>query len=150
MSDLLSLLSLGSAGIAAQNTGVAVAQNNVANINTRGYSRQRVDLESLLASPLVGGVRSGDPQRIGSDLLAGRARTAAGALAMAKAFADALSDVEARVSSGTTVDQQLGSLFSRMSQLSARNRRIAEPAQPAFGELHRYLLNWPRNRRSPS
>lgn len=125
MSDLLSLLSLGSAGIAAQNTGVAVAQNNVANVNTAGYSRQRVDLESLLASPLVGGVRSGDPQRIGSDLLAGRARTAAGALAMAKAFAEALSDVEARVSSGTTVDQQLGSLYSRLSQLSAA------PADPA-------------------
>jgi flagellar hook-associated protein 1 len=116
MSDLLSLLSLGSAGIAAQNAGVSVATNNVANVNTRGYSRERVDLESLLQ----GGVRAGDPQRIGDELLAGRIRTAGGALAMAKAFAQALSDVEARLTDGgPTIDEHLAQLFSRTSQLAA-------------------------------
>ena len=59
MSDLLSLLSLGSSAITAQGTGLAIATNNVANANTDGYSRQRADLESVVAGPLVGGVRAG-------------------------------------------------------------------------------------------
>ena len=45
MSDLMSLLSLGSAGLAAQNNGVAVASNNAANANTEGYSRQTLRLQ---------------------------------------------------------------------------------------------------------
>jgi flagellar hook-associated protein 1 FlgK len=119
MSDLLSLLSLGSAAIAAQNTGVAVAANNVANINTPGFSRQRADLESLEAAPLIGGVRSGTPQRLADDLLAGRIQTAAGSLAMSQAFADALDDVQSSLVSGGTIDEQLGALFSKFSQASA-------------------------------
>lgn len=120
MSDLLSLLSLGSAGIAAQNTGVSVATNNVANVNTEGYSRQRVDLEALRAAPLVGGVRSGSPDRISDYLLSGRIRTTAGSLAMARAFADALMDVEARMTgSGPTIHDGLGTLFARIQHASA-------------------------------
>jgi flagellar hook-associated protein 1 FlgK len=120
MSDLLSLLSLGSAAIAAQNTGVAVATNNVANANTEGYSRQRADFESLEAAPLVGGVRSGSPDRFQSNLLSGQIQTAAGSLAMSQAFADALAELESGLASGgSTIDEQVGALFSRISQASA-------------------------------
>ncbi len=125
MSDLLSILSLGSAGIAAQNTGVSVAANNVANANTQGYSRQRVDLESMLAAPLVGGVRSGSPQRVASDLLASRMRTASGSLGMSKAYSEALSDFEAVSTAGATIDTQLASVFTAMSQASV------SPTDPA-------------------
>jgi flagellar hook-associated protein 1 FlgK len=120
MSNLLSLLSLGSAGISAQGTGVAVATNNVANVNTAGYSRQRVDLEALAASPLVGGVRSAGVDRLGSNLLDNRLRNAAGALAMAKAFANAHTDLEARlVDRGPSVDERVAGLMSRLQQVSA-------------------------------
>lgn len=119
MSDLLSLLSLGSAGIAAQNAGIAVASNNVANANTAGYSRQRVDLEALRDAPLVGGVRSGTPDRAQDLLLAGRVQVAAGSLAMSRAFAEALSDVEHRLTSGATITEQLAKVFSRISAVSA-------------------------------
>jgi flagellar hook-associated protein 1 len=120
MSDLLSLLSLGSAAIAAQNTGISVAANNVANANTEGYSRQRVDLASLEAAPLVGGVRSGSPDRLADNLLSGRIQTSAGSLAMARAFADALAELEAGLASGgATIDEQLGRMFSRISEASA-------------------------------
>jgi flagellar hook-associated protein 1 FlgK len=120
MSDLLSLLSLGSAGIAAQNTGVSVAANNVANVNTAGYSRQRVDLESLVGVPLVGGVRSGDPDRLQNVLLGARMRTASGTLSLSRAFHEAVLDVEARLSSGgATVHEQLGTVFNRIAQVSA-------------------------------
>jgi len=119
MSDLLSLLSLGSAAIAAQNTGVAVAANNVANVNTPGFSRQRADLESLEAAPIVGGVRSGTPQRLADDLVSGQIQTAAGSLAMSQAFADALDELQGSLTSGGTIDEQIGALFSRFSQASA-------------------------------
>jgi flagellar hook-associated protein 1 FlgK len=120
MSDLLSLLSLGSAAIAAQNTGISVATNNVANANTEGYSRQRADLESLEAAPLIGGVRSGSPDRLADNLLNGRIQVAAGSLAMSRAFADALADLESGLTSGgATLDEQIGKLFSRMSAASA-------------------------------
>ena len=119
MSDLLSLLSLGSSAIAAQNAGVAVATNNVANANTAGYSRQRVDLESLDAAPLVGGVRSGNPQRLASNLLSGQIQTAAGSLAMSQAFADALAELETGLTSGGTIDEQVGQLVSRINSASA-------------------------------
>jgi flagellar hook-associated protein 1 FlgK len=129
MSDLLSLLSLGSAGIAAQNTGVGVASNNVANVNTEGYSRQRVDLESLVGSPLVGGVRSGTPDRLASSLLGGRMRASAGSLAMSTAFSNAHTDLEARlVQSGPSLDGQLGTMMSRLQQVSAA------PTDPSMRE----------------
>jgi flagellar hook-associated protein 1 FlgK len=120
MSDLLSLLSLGSNAISAQNTGIAVATNNVANANTEGYSRQRADFESLEAAPLIGGVRSGSPDRFHSNLLSGQIQTAAGSLAMSQAFADALAELGSGLASGgATIDEQVGALFSRISQASA-------------------------------
>jgi flagellar hook-associated protein 1 FlgK len=120
MSDLLSLLSLGSNAISAQNTGIAVATNNVANANTEGYSRQRVDLESLPAAPLIGGVRSGAPVRMQDTLLAARIQTATGSLAMSQAFANALAQLESAVAGGgQTVDESLGNLFLKAGQASA-------------------------------
>ena len=119
MSDLLSLLSLGSAGIAAQNTGVGVASNNVANVNTAGYSRQRVDLEALVGMPLVGGVRSGSPDRLQDNILAGRIRVANGSLSMSTASADALSDLEQRLTSGASLGEQLSTMFKRFGEAAA-------------------------------
>ena len=120
MSDLLSLLSLGSAAIAAQNTGISVATNNVANVNTEGFSRQRADLESLEAAPLVGGVRSGTPERFQNNLLSGQIQSSAGSLAMSQAFADALAELESGlVGGGATLDEQIGGLFSRVGQATA-------------------------------
>lgn len=128
MSDLLSLLSLGSAGIAAQNTGISVATNNVANANTDGYSRQRVDLEALRASPLIGGVRSGSPSRMADQLLSGRIRNSAGSLSHSQQLASGLSDVESTLSTGPTLHERLGILFSRFGQVAA------DPTDPSVRE----------------
>jgi flagellar hook-associated protein 1 FlgK len=119
MSDLMSLLSMGSAGIAAQNSGIAVATNNVANANTEGYSRQEVTLESVLGPPLAGGVKAGDTARYASELLSQRIRTASGSLAGSTARQSAISDLETSLTSGTTVDTRLANLFSKISQASA-------------------------------
>lgn len=120
MSDLLALLSLGSAGIGAQNTGVAVATNNVANANTEGYSRQRISLDSLVGAPLVGGVRAGTPERFHDQLLGSRLRSSSGALAMSRAFHDAVLDVEQRLAAGgSAIHEQLGTVFGELGRAAA-------------------------------
>jgi flagellar hook-associated protein 1 FlgK len=119
MSDLFSLLSLGSAGIAAQNTGISIASNNVANANTEGYSRQRVDLEALRGSPLVGGVRSGAPDRFADSLLGGRIRLASSSLSMSQTRAMALGDLESRITSGASLGEQVAEMFASFGQAAA-------------------------------
>lgn len=120
MSDLLSLLGLGAAGLSAQHTGVAVASNNAANVNTPGYSRQRVDLRAELAAPLVGGVRSLAPERYQDLMLASRERDAAGTLGSASAQAPALLDLEARIDgAGESIDTRVAALWAGLERVSA-------------------------------
>jgi flagellar hook-associated protein 1 FlgK len=107
MADLLSLLSYGSNAISRTNSSISVTTNNVANVDTEGYSRQRTD------------DKTGDPVRVSSNLLSGQIQAAAGSLAMSQAFADALSELESGMTSGGTIDGDLGNLFSKMSSASA-------------------------------
>ncbi|MEO6777426.1 MAG: flagellar hook-associated protein FlgK [Kofleriaceae bacterium] len=111
----MSLLSLGSAALGAQNNGVAIATNNTANANTEGYSRQTVQLDSSL----LGGVTTGATGRDASALLATRIRASAGSLAHSTQTQSSISDLEDTLTSGTSIDAQLSSLFSKISQASA-------------------------------
>jgi flagellar hook-associated protein 1 FlgK len=70
----MGLLDLGSGALAAQNAGIAIVGRNTANVNTPGYSRESVNFNSELGSPLIGGVMIGGVSRAGSNLLAGRER----------------------------------------------------------------------------
>ena len=69
--------------MAAQMTGVETAGHNLANVNTPGYSRQRVNLETSLGVDASSGsqgtgVQVASVQRIVDDLLNGRIQTQAG------------------------------------------------------------------------
>src|SRR4029079_15294490 len=104
-----------------------------------GYSRQRADFESLQAAPLVGGVRSGNPDRFQSNLLSGQIQTAAVSLDMSPAFPDALSELESGLVSGGTIDEQVGALFSRIGQASAAPTDSA--SRDAVGAAARDLVS---------
>ncbi len=119
MSDLLSLLSMGSSAMSAQHTGVAVATNNVANANTVGYSREVVDLEAMQGPPTLGGVRSGDPTRTADGLVSGRIRDAASSLGRTAQTRDTLSDFEATLAGGAQTSDRLASVFARLQQTAA-------------------------------
>jgi flagellar hook-associated protein 1 len=119
MSNLLSLLGMGSSAISAQNSGIATTTNNVANVNTVGYARETTDLNSLQGPPLAGGVTSGATSRAVSDLLSARVRTSNGSLASSQALSTGLSDVENSLTSGTTIDQRVATMFSMLNQVSA-------------------------------
>ncbi len=120
MSDLLRLLDLGAGALHAQNTGMSVATNNAANVNTIGYSRQRADLYANQASPLVGGVRSSNPDRLASELLSSRRRDNADQLGSSTALSEALRALESRMTStGNDVTAPIAQLFARINELAA-------------------------------
>jgi len=119
MSDLLSLLSLGSNALTAQNSGVAVATNNVANMNTEGYSRESVSLESLIGPPMLGGVRAGDVTRAASSMLSSRIRSTAGSLGRSQTMSDNLADFEATLSSGPSISDSVATMFAKLGQVAA-------------------------------
>ncbi|RMH40725.1 MAG: flagellar hook-associated protein FlgK [Deltaproteobacteria bacterium] len=120
MSSLLRMLDLGSAALLAQQSGTAVASRNVANVNTEGYVRESIDLQSELAAPLVGGVRAGDPRRAQTELLAARERDRGGELGSARAYALAMGGLEdALTSANDDLSTRLAELFAAFSRLSA-------------------------------
>jgi flagellar hook-associated protein 1 FlgK len=53
MSDLLSILAQTSTSLAAHREAAATASQNIANVNTPGYSRQTVNLEALSPAELI-------------------------------------------------------------------------------------------------
>ncbi len=121
MSGLLGLLGLGAGAISAQNAGVAVSGRNTANVNTEGYSRERIDMESLLGVPLVGGVQANGPQRFESEMLSGRERQSMGALGRSGSMATALGDLEISLASSDKIDiaQAIAALFGGVSKIAA-------------------------------
>jgi flagellar hook-associated protein 1 FlgK len=122
MSGLLGLLGLGAGAITAQNAGVAVSGRNTANVNTEGYSQERVDLESIRGVPHVGGVLAGNPQRYADDLLAGRERLSDGTGGRSGALASALGALESSATSSDRIDiaQAIATLFGGITKVAAQ------------------------------
>lgn len=56
MSQLLGLLSIGTGALLSQQRAINVTGNNIANVNTPGYSRQRVGMETNMPVPSPAGV----------------------------------------------------------------------------------------------
>ncbi len=117
MSGLLSLLDLGAGAFTAQNAGIAVAGRNTANVNTEGYQREQIDLESEPASPLVGGVRSGDPSRLGDQLLARREREAQASFGFSDSLTNALQGLEKDLTN-SGVSDATANFFGALSSLA--------------------------------
>ena len=70
-------------GLTAQRQALNVVGQNLANVNTPGYTRQRANLEPVESSPHVGllgtgsrsgGVKVGEYERLGDQFLETRAR----------------------------------------------------------------------------
>jgi len=120
MSGLLGLLDLGAGAMTAQNAGMAVASRNTANVNTEGYSRQRIILQSELGVPLVGGVRVEGPERLDDQLLALRERTSDSSRGQYSSLSVATADLEAAIapSQGNMV-QAIAALFGGLLDLAS-------------------------------
>lgn len=120
MSGLLGYLQMGAGAFSAQSAGVAVAGRNLANVNTRGYSRQRVQLEAELSAPLVGGVRANEPSRATSALLSNRVRQGTAEQGQQRALAASLEGLEFSLTDrGQSLHTALGAFFGAVSGVTS-------------------------------
>ncbi len=120
MSSLMGLLDLGGSAIQAQNAGIATAANNSANVNTEGYTRQRVDIRSNVGSPIYGGVTFGDPLRVGDELLAGRQRYVGGSAGYFDRLSTVLLDLEGVMTAAEgDIPAGLGELFGNLNNVAS-------------------------------
>lgn len=122
MSDLLSI---GVSGLLAYRKALDTAGHNIANVNTTGYSRQRVELASRLGGPqgdgYVGaGVTSSTVKRLADALITTRLQGDSSAYSRAETFAGLASRVDGWLSnSDAGLTRPLQGFYDALGGLSA-------------------------------
>jgi flagellar hook-associated protein 1 FlgK len=99
MTTIPGLLSIGSKALMAQQKGINVTGNNIANINTPGYSRQRLNMSSdvpiMTGNGLMGsGVTANKVERVYQRFLGVQINNETQSLGQWEAYKDALERVE--------------------------------------------------------
>ncbi len=118
MSGLFTTLSAASRALAAQDYGLNVTGQNIANLNTDGYSRRIVDLQEV-APGAGGGVDATSARAQRDALLESRIRQAHPAEQQQRAIATSLGVVETTLGSpGQSIDGQLTAFFNTFASLS--------------------------------
>jgi flagellar hook-associated protein 1 FlgK len=122
MSDLLSSLSSAARALDAQTLGLQVTGQNIANINTPGYTRRTVDLAEVPpvnATSAGGGVTVVAIRAQRAALLEAQLRHEQPSQSREAAIADSLSRVEASLgAAGDSVDASLSQFYSAFSVLA--------------------------------
>jgi len=132
MSSLTSSLSIASQALQAQELEIQVTNNNIANVNTAGYTRETVNLSeadpSQDGSVSVGnGVDIQGVQSVRDDLLTLRIQQQTSAQSSATAQVNALTQIESLFpTTGTSLSSTLSSFFSSVSALSADPSNTAD------------------------
>jgi flagellar hook-associated protein 1 FlgK len=129
------LLRIGLSALLAQQRALATTSNNIANANTPGYSRQRVELSERTAERMgndaVGtGVQAGSTRRLTDDLVAEQLRIASGGFERADAFvglAQSLDDLLAsdQTGLGSTLQSFAGAVQELANDPSSTSSRQA-------------------------
>jgi flagellar hook-associated protein 1 FlgK len=122
MSSVLGALSSAAAALEAQRRGLDVAGQNIANVNTAGYSRRTLELrERTPAGPgdAGGGVTIGQVRAVRDVFLETRIRQEEQGRSRDAVVADSLSVVEAQLGQpGASLDGQLSAFFDAFSSLA--------------------------------
>jgi flagellar hook-associated protein 1 FlgK len=125
MGSLSSSLSIATSSLMAEELQLSVANNNIANANTVGYSREIVNLQQA-APTSSGGLDIGNGvdvqgiQSVQDQLLTSRIQQQTSNQSSATAQANALSQIETLFpTSGTGLSTALSTFFSGLSSLSA-------------------------------
>ena len=117
MTSLIGLLGLGGRAYQAHSAGVATIGNNVSNVSTEGYSRQRIDLS---ADVVLGGVRAQGAFRSEDFLLAMQERDNAGSLGFATSSTSALLGLDGALSLGPApLPEMISQFFDGLNALQA-------------------------------
>ena len=146
MADLFSILSSGSASLAAQRAAAATASNNLENANTPGYARQRAVIEETLPSQSIGSgwVGSGATvqtvQQVRDRFLEAQLPAAYGQASGSSVAADSLEAVHALDPAATGgLGDAISAFYGAFRQLSqnAGDPGLRQQAVAAAGSLAR-------------
>jgi len=122
MSDLFGSLSAVSRSLAAQQTGLAVAGQNIANVNTPGYTRRAVELSASLPIDSYSAGNGVDIVGIRAeraDLIETQLRHEMPAQGRGAAMADSLAQIETALGKpGASIDASLTQFYNAFSQLA--------------------------------
>lgn len=122
MSDLLSSLTLASRSLEAQHRGLDVTGQNIANVNTPGYSKRVVDLASVAPPDKYSagnGAEAIGIRAMRDRLLDRRLEQELPSERREAAMSDSLSVVEAALGQpGQSIDANLGAFFNAFSSLA--------------------------------
>lgn len=119
MSGLFASLSAAAHSLDAQRYGLDVTGQNIANLNTEGYVRRRIELAERQPIDGVGGVEVLGVRATRDAFIDRRLRSELPAESRDSAMASALSVVETSLgSTGRSIDGALNSLFTAFSALS--------------------------------
>jgi flagellar hook-associated protein 1 FlgK len=122
MSDLFTSLSIAARALAAQQTGLDVVGQNIANVNTAGYARRQVNLAAVPPRDRFsagGGVEVTSITSTRDALLERRLRLETPAEGREAALADSLSVVESALGdAGSSIDGNLTEFFDAWSTLA--------------------------------
>lgn len=129
------MLRIGLSALLAQQRALAATSNNIANANTPGYSRQRVDLAERnaerLGTDFVGtGVYVGGVRRLDDEFLATQVRIAAAEFSRSDAFASFASSLD-----NLLADQQTGLSVTLQSFFDALQKVADDPASAAARQV---------------
>ena len=121
MSSLFGILGLGANALLAETSESSVTANNVANVNTPGYSREVAVLGDVAnVGGLIGGVVAASPTRIASNLVSNQLRNASGSLGASTALVTGTNQLqEAVTGGGATLDESISALFSSFNQVAS-------------------------------
>lgn len=116
MSSIFGILNTGRQGLIAQQAALSITGNNIANVNTAGYSRQRANLSSIN----TGGVKLTGIERLRDDFLVARLRETNAQVAGSDSLATNLAHMESLM--GDTEDsgipKSIRDFFSALNDLT--------------------------------
>jgi flagellar hook-associated protein 1 FlgK len=122
MSSLSGLLGIMGESLSAQQEGLDVAGQNVANVNTPGYVKRTAVIESMATMPGTdGGVEVATIQRAFNQFTYGQVNQEHGLQGSADSRSGALAEAQATIApeGGGAISDQLAAFFSSLSALSA-------------------------------
>lgn len=118
MGSIFSLLNTSRLGLYAQQTAMSVTGNNIANVNTPGYSRQRVVMDSLAQ----GGVLVKGVERLRDGFLTSRLRDSNGRLAASQTMSLNMQQIEAALdeTEDNGLSKSMRDFFNALHDLTLR------------------------------
>lgn len=140
MTNISAILSNAFTGLSTSQAALRATSNNVANVNTPGYSRQVVQIESLVAGTTGAGVRVSEVQRVADrflELSVLSANSDGERYGVLRQFHDRLQGLIGRPDSEGALNARLDSAFNALSDLALQPSDFIR-RQNAVSEISRF------------